>query len=481
MIRLRNVLFLIFAGAAVWMYAQSQATCQVVAGFGTIQRELGPGIVGRCLEDERFVPESGNTEQRTENGVFVYSQLDGATRFVTDTWTWTRTPDGLRKRLTNGEADQDEVSSADSSAGMADRARLGVIALLLVGVLASLTVFVGTRERRPTRTRWDDARRSVVAHRPLPTLMASPPPEPVTLPVFGRDSVPLRPASRGEPDRRAMVSRRAADAAPLSAPEPTPGPTPGVPFRLGTWMLRPLLGAMAAGVLGLVFVTQVAGFVARTLDASDSEPGDGLAGSSAAMPTVFDERFIDSRSNWLNDPMGVAWFAGTSGAASAYQLFAREPGRFVAVGAPIAASFRDVIVTAQFRKTDGPPGGAYGLILRSSASSALDGRSQRGHFYLFEAGDTGTVGVLRRDDDRWVELVPRTTSAAIRPGDAENELSARAIGDRLAFLINGIEVANLADMALTEGATGVYLGGDLNQARVQRFVVEAPALRLGVE
>jgi hypothetical protein len=62
---------------------------------------------------------------------------------------------------------------------------------------------------------------------------------------------------------------------------------------------------------------------------------------------------------------------------------------------------------------------------------------------------------------------------------AENELVARAIGPSLAFVINGMEVSSVQDSTLIEGATGIFVEGDRNQTVIQRFVVEAPALRLG--
>jgi hypothetical protein len=174
----------------------------------------------------------------------------------------------------------------------------------------------------------------------------------------------------------------------------------------------------------------------------------------------------------------VAWFIGGGGAAPGYQLFARDPGRFVAIGAPIAAVFRDVVVTARFRKVGGPPGGGYGIIVRNSESAPLDGRSQRGRYYVFEVGDRGEYGAWRREEDRWIDLIPWTPSPIVHPGNADNDLMVRAIGERLTFVVNGIEVADLRDSVLSEGGAGIFLGGDSNQAVINRFVVEAPALRL---
>ena len=194
--------------------------------------------------------------------------------------------------------------------------------------------------------------------------------------------------------------------------------------------------------------------------------------SPAPVPTlraVFEERFADNRGGWPDDPRSTAWFAD-----GGYRLAARQPGRFVAVGAPIAAPLGDVAATATFRKVGGPPGGGYGLIVRDRGPGPRDGVEQGGRYYVLEAGDRGEVGVWRREGDRWVDLLPWTPSEAVRPGGAANELTARAQGARLTLLVNGVEVAGVEDAALPEGGVGIFVGGDLNEVAVDRFVVELP-------
>lgn len=183
-----------------------------------------------------------------------------------------------------------------------------------------------------------------------------------------------------------------------------------------------------------------------------------LAASSLPSPLdrfagIFEERFVDNRSNWPDDPSATAWF--TSGE---YHLFAREPGQFVAVTAPTNVPLRDGWVTAQFRKVGGPPGGGYGLIVRDAGLGRRDGLSQGGHYYVFEAGDRGEFGAWRREEDRWVEIIPWTPSSAVRAGSSSNTLTVFASGDRLKFQINGTEVADVRDSVLTEGTVGILWG-----------------------
>ena len=194
-------------------------------------------------------------------------------------------------------------------------------------------------------------------------------------------------------------------------------------------------------------------------DRARSEP-------DASTRLLLDERFASAPAGWPNDPQATAWSAD-----GVYRLFARWPGRFVAVGAPIAESLADVVVAGSFRKVGGPPGGGYGLIVRERDPGRRDGLDQGGRFYVLEAGDRGEVGIWRRDDDAWIELLPWTPSAAVRQGGATNELTVQAVGQQLTFLVNGIEVAAVVDAALPAGGVGLFAGGDGNEVAVDRFAV----------
>jgi FCD domain-containing protein len=113
----------------------------------------------------------------------------------------------------------------------------------------------------------------------------------------------------------------------------------------------------------------------------------------------------------------------------------------------------------------------------SAADQGPDPReadTQERHFYVAEVGDRGEVGIWRRAGDQWVDVLPWTPSAAVRPGGASNDLSVRAIGDRLTFLVNGSEVASQTGVGLGEGGVGVFVGGDFNQAALERLLVQAP-------
>jgi hypothetical protein len=216
------------------------------------------------------------------------------------------------------------------------------------------------------------------------------------------------------------------------------------------------------GTAGAAGSTPVAG--AATAAATGTQaPGTGR------LTTVFDDRFVSSQNSWPNKTDSTAFF-GDGG----YHLLARQPGQFVAIGAPVRGpvnnGFKDVVVTG----VGGPVGGGYGLIVRDGGPGSRDGVNQNGRFYVFEVGDKGEVGIWRRDGDTWVDILPWTASDVVAKGDAPNTLSVQAIGSQLSFIVNGQQVANPTDATLTEGAVGIFVGGDGNEVVIERFLVQVP-------
>jgi LPXTG-site transpeptidase (sortase) family protein len=181
---------------------------------------------------------------------------------------------------------------------------------------------------------------------------------------------------------------------------------------------------------------------------------------------LLDERFSDNRMRWPDDAHSTASISG-----SGYRLVPRDPGRFVAVSAPIPVSLADVVVTATFHKVGGPPGGGYGLIVRDQHTSPGDGVAQGGRFYVLEVSDRGEIGIWRRDNDRWADLLSWTPSEAALQGTRANTLEVWAIGQRLTFFLNGVQVASQIDTALPTGGIGVFAGGDGNDVQVDRLSV----------
>ena len=80
------------------------------------------------------------------------------------------------------------------------------------------------------------------------------------------------------------------------------------------------------------------------------------------LPIVLDEHFVTPPQGWPDDADGVGWHAD-----GVYHLAAREHEHFVALSAPLTGVLDDAVVSATFRKSGGPPGGGFGLIVRDQS------------------------------------------------------------------------------------------------------------------
>ena len=193
-----------------------------------------------------------------------------------------------------------------------------------------------------------------------------------------------------------------------------------------------------------------------------------VAGVTAAHALV-DVRFAQGPAKgWADNPPFAMWSDG------AYRFQATQAEKFVAFGVPTDVPLTDVLVTATLRKTGGPPGGGYGVIVRDQGPEPRDGENQEGNYYVMETGDLGDYGIWRRDGDHWIDLVPWTPSPSVRQGGSPNDLAVRAVGDQLTFVVNGAQLASITDGTLLAGGVGLYVGGDYNQVALDRFSVALP-------
>lgn len=185
---------------------------------------------------------------------------------------------------------------------------------------------------------------------------------------------------------------------------------------------------------------------------------------------LLDESFVDNRMSWPDNAGSTAWITHP-----AYRLVPRQAGQFVAIRAPIPRSLTDLVLEAAFRKVGGPPGGGYGLIVRDQGASAGDGVAQGGRYYVLEVSDQGRVGIWRREEDRWIDVLPWTDSPAVRQGQELNTLQVWAVGQRLTLAVNGVQAASQIDATLPTGGVGVFVGGDGNDVQLEHFVVRDAA------
>ena len=112
--------------------------------------------------------------------------------------------------------------------------------------------------------------------------------------------------------------------------------------------------------------------------------------------------------------------------------------------------------------------------MRDQGPDPRDGVSQSGRYYVLEVGEGRQWGMWRRETDHWVDLQPFTPSEAVRPPPETNELTARAIGSHLIFIVNGVQLADIEDATLANGKVGIYVAGDGNIVEAEQFVVRAP-------
>jgi hypothetical protein len=76
-----------------------QATpCKFVLGFALLRDQVGPNVVGQCVENEHADARSGDTVQKTTGGLLVWRRIDNAAAFTDGQRTWIVGPRGLQTR-----------------------------------------------------------------------------------------------------------------------------------------------------------------------------------------------------------------------------------------------------------------------------------------------------------------------------------------------------------------------------------------------
>ncbi len=287
--------------------------------------------------------------------------------------------------------------------------------------------------------------------------------------------------------------------APVAVPSTLPAPARGVfgSLPLGRLIVGVVLG-LVLGVLGLprfelpfaaptaqpsrpvVFVPEA------TTAPAQAEPTavpalptavPALPSAPPAQPTptppaprvVIAQQMTTPLPKWPSNPAGAAWF-GDGG----YHLLAREAGRFVALGIPVPQVVSTAVLTAEFRKAGGPPGGGYGFIIRDQGStSERDGRNQSGQYMVLEVGDRGDVGIWQRNETRWIDVMPWTHSDLVHTDRGLNALVVMLRGNTLRFEVNGEAVADMAYDGITpQGNVGLFVGGDLNEVVLEWLRIE---------
>lgn len=142
-------LFLAFATVMAFEASAEVANaqpCTFVFGFAAIH-DLIPDVVGDCLDDEFYQPQTGDALQHSTNGLLVWRKADNWTAFTDGFESWVYGPLGLQQRPNEQrlwwEANTDNLPIVPPPQP-GDRCHTAGLALSVVGVDAGAGNFVGT-------------------------------------------------------------------------------------------------------------------------------------------------------------------------------------------------------------------------------------------------------------------------------------------------------------------------------------------------
>ncbi len=134
----------------------------------------------------------------------------------------------------------------------------------------------------------------------------------------------------------------------------------------------------------------------------------------------------------------------------------------------------DVAIQARVQRTQGASGNGFGVMCRADAV---------GNGYYFVISSAGQFAILKGSPHQIdpTPLVAWQSSAAIHPGNMENELLAVCTADYLAFSVNGQFLAEAYDDEFAAGELGMVLGavGETVWVRFDTIVVRDANLVAG--
>ena len=180
-------------------------------------------------------------------------------------------------------------------------------------------------------------------------------------------------------------------------------------------------------------------------------------------PLSYTDDFSNSQSGWATGDTGNTRRSYVDGE---YEILVRNPGSWA--GALCPADRRlNYTVEADMRNTQGA--GMYGLLF---------GWVDWQHFYLFEVFPDRQLYVVWKFEERWVQLIPWTSSYAVLPFGAANRLAVERKGAQITLRINSQFLQIITDGAYSgELGTGLYVQADASPAatvRFDNFRIEAP-------
>ena len=139
-----------------------------------------------------------------------------------------------------------------------------------------------------------------------------------------------------------------------------------------------------------------------------------------------------------------------------YYLIARQPQSLISQVIP--GRYDNVVIEVEAGQTDGPSGGAYGLIVRQRDSS---------NFYYVGLTSQGSYSFARLVSGQWQQIIPWTPSAAILKLGYLNRLRVEAQGKQFKVIVNGQVLATVEDATFDSGSAALFAASfDQGQVRV---------------
>jgi hypothetical protein len=163
---------------------------------------------------------------------------------------------------------------------------------------------------------------------------------------------------------------------------------------------------------------------------------------------LYSETFSDLEGGWgvyKNEYAQVGYGDGE------YKMALKEVG-YVVKGQPVPPQdLADFRIEVDAQQVAGPLDGYYGVLIRY--------QPEAGNYYIFKVAVAGYYGVDLRSQGEWVTLVPWAASDAVKQGlGTSNRLQVLAAGDRFAFYVNDLFLAEVTDDTYHSGTIGLGAG-----------------------
>ena len=367
------------------------------------------------------------------------------------------TPQGPAARANHGRTPAIQRQRRILAAGATAALLAGIVLVLLLNRPAPAGAGPERQRGRPS-----PEPAATAAARTAPP--AAPAAEPTSPPAAGSRR-PSRSSPR-RPDRRAHPGRAPTAAPPALAPTTAPAPTaaPAAPTVQPQPTAAPAVAPTSAPTAPSSHPRSQPSRQSRA-----SPPRQFRRSSPRASP---ERRAICRRPGrrLAQTPPYATWSDG------AYRLQAREVASYVAIAAPNDPVPPNVLVSATLRKTGGPPGGGYGLIVRNQ-SPEVPRRQQPG-------ASTPTSPKLATWASSASGGARATTGSTSCPGRARRPY-ARAARQRVhrphqwpaPVSIDHQRRPKWRGSTMTSSpmvAVGVFAGGDNNEVALDRFTVQVP-------